>query len=254
MNMNKLTKLVGTGALALGMLSGCNYMKKGEQAYVQPQQPQAVQVTDDSLTMARAGYIQMREDKQWSREDLTKVIDTYQTLKLSKPDETAPEDVKILYNKIVGEHEKVITDAFNEADISAYVGIVTDNASGNRRGNYGGGKQLYVGKGKDVADQFSIDQKITLLRTSRPAWVPYNAKDDVIGEADVYGTSMPVDRAHFENVLKARKAFGKKNDPASGYLDERVYAALNDGKADFNGEIRDEHFLFSAAYNGHKAD
>lgn len=264
--MKKLGLSIGTAAVlgGFGYLASALLTTNGnaqstsqggsqqQPAAVQQQPPKTIDATaaDEILTKARAQLMDLTKDKKYVHEDVMKIIAQYETLKNYKVDDKAGTQAKDLYTKVIGEYEKAIGDAFNERDIYAYIGIVTDKATGNRPGNLGGVKPLYVGKGKDVADKLSdIGQKIELLRKERPAWKPYPVgKNLAINENEVYATSVGVDKETMEKVLKARTSFGKRDDAEARYLDMGVWNRLHNGSAEFDAEARDGHYRFMAVY------
>jgi hypothetical protein len=195
--------------------------------------------------------MEVSRDKKYAVEEISTVIDAYQRIKAHQLPANASTELKGLHTQVIGEHEKLINDAFNEADIYAYIGVVTDKASGNRRGNYGGTKPLYVGKGKDVADLFSVEQKGELVKKARREWKPYQEQRDVIPVEAVYASSIGVESGLFGKIVAKRKALGKKDDASAHYLTEATWAGLNDGKTDYNAEVRDSHLRCGAVYAGH---
>jgi hypothetical protein len=246
--MKKLTS--GLMPIVLALSAGCAAQQP--RTYVQPQAPQSVQVTDDYLTLADANRIKIEADKNYTVEELSAVIDQYQTLKASKETlktSKADNSVKEHYNKTVGAYEQIITDAFNKSDIFAYVGYAGDKAVEYRPSNIGGVMPLFVGKGKDVPG-LTIEQKIDLLSKSRRKWAPYAVKGNSIDTADVYSTAVRVDAKQFKKVLESRPAFGFKDTPGHEYLDSAKWAKLTDGNYD-NGEVRNGNLFLTAAYNGH---
>ncbi|MEM4240114.1 MAG: hypothetical protein QXK08_02905 [Candidatus Woesearchaeota archaeon] len=256
--MNKIKE--GLVALAIGYFAGC----AGEQPQpVEAPQPPAqaeaapvrvpkkVDMTHDYLANAEVERMNLRKDDMYTPAELSDVIFQYQTLKMSEPGDKADAKLKQRYNDAVAECEKTINDAFDNAEIYAYVGLVSDKASGNRRANLGGDKKLYVGKGKDVAKELSMAQKIELLRKARPEWAPYASKGRVLDSKVVYATSMGVDMALFDGVLVSRNEFGVKDDEESHYLDGPRWLRLNNHSTDYDPEVRDDHLRLMAVYNGH---
>ncbi len=244
--MNKIMK--GLGTMVLAAYAGCASQPQAVEA---PKTPAKVEVTKDYLTLGDSKRAEARQDKAYSAQEVSDVIFQYQTLKMSVPDKKADAELKKHYNASVAECEKIINEAFDNTDVYAYVGLVSDKASGNKRANYGGSLPLYVGKGKDVAEQLNIKQKIELLLKASPEWKQYAAKDGVISTADVYNTSMGIDRKLFTQMLNARKAFGVQGDANSHYIDNAVLAAITDGKTETNCELRDNHLRLRAVYAGH---
>jgi len=257
--MNKLMK--GLGTLVLALSAGCASQPQAVEA---PKVPQKVEVTADYLTLGDAARVNAKQDNIYSAQEVSDVIFQYQTLKLSDP-KKGDAELKRHYAASVAECEKIINEAFDNADIYAYIGIVTDKGNGNAAKNYGGDLPLYVGKGKDVAKykkivngkeveiNFDIRQKIEFLLKATPKWQS-PAENGKVSRERIYATSVGADRDTFAAILKQRQAFGVKNDPNAHYVDAAKWASLTDKNIETNCEIRDDHLYFSAVYNGHPVE
>jgi len=242
--MNKFMK--GLGTIVLAAYAGC-----ASQPVEAPKVPKNVEITADYLTLADASRVKAREDNAYMPAEVSDIIFQYETLKMSE--KSVKSDVKKPYNNAVADCEKTINSAFDNADIYAYVGIVTDKGAGNAARNYGGDKPLYVGKGKDVAKHFDMRQKIELLLKAGVAW-PKLVDGNAVSLENVYKSTMGVDRKKFAEVLKAREKFGVYESTGSHYVDAAKWASLTDDQCETNCEVRDNHLRFMAAYNGHQVE
>lgn len=254
--MSRFTKGLGLGAIVLAAYTGCAGQQKVVEAPgVVHKAPQQVEVTEDYLTIADAERAKARADNAYSAQEVSDIINQYQTLKMSAPEKKAGEGLENHYKASVAECEKIINTAFDNADIYAYIGVVTDKASGNKPGNYGGDRPLYVGKGKDVAEQFDMRQKIELLLKSVPKWNSWPGKTTK-DRSQVYSTSIGVDPEKFGKLLEERRAFGRKDDPDACYVDQEMWIRMTDGASYHNSEVRGDrnHLRMRAAFNGYNVE
>ncbi len=166
--------------------------------------------------------------------DLAKLIEEYKELKKSK--DAPAESVK--------KYEDALTNAFDNSTLHLYVGMESD--MGERVHNV-----YEMGTGKKF-NCFTLDEKVELLRCASTEPLRYDVKGTIPRAAVL---------KHFRYVKDpettvpmylqiAGGSFGKLGSPAP-YLDEKVWAAYNDGNVK-NCEVRGtpKHVLVGAVYSG----